>query len=57
LKLFLLENRRLPSAIDDEKFLYGWFRRAKDDFSNHKLNEKQRKKYVELFKETNYVER
>jgi len=56
-KLFVLENHRLPSARGDEKFLYGWLRRAKDDFSNQRLNEKQRRKYVELFKEIDYAER
>lgn len=56
-KLFVLENRRLPSASGSEKFLYGWFRRAKDDFLNDRLNEKQRTKYAELFKEIKYVER
>ena len=56
-KLFILENRRLPSASGSEKFLYGWFRRAKDDFMNDKLNERQRMKYAELFKEIGYVER
>lgn len=57
LKLFLLENRRLPSARGSEKFLYGWLRRAKDDFNNQRLNEKQRRKYAELFKEIYYAER
>lgn len=56
-KLFVLENRRLPSMNGSERFLYGWFRRAKDDFSNQRLNEKQRKKYAELFKEINYAEK
>lgn len=49
-KLFLLENKRVPSAKDDEKFLYGWLRRVKDDFSNCRLSEEQRKKYIELAK-------
>lgn len=56
-KLFVLENRRLPSSSGSEKFLYGWFRRTKDDFLNGRLNEKQRSKYAELFKEIEYVER
>jgi hypothetical protein len=56
-KLFVLENRCLPSASGSEKFLYGWFRRAKDDFLNDRLSEKQRTKYAELFKEIRYVER
>ena len=55
LKLFLLENRRLPLARNDEKPLYHWFRRAKDDFSNQKLNEKQRKEFAELLKEINLL--
>jgi hypothetical protein len=49
-KLFLLENRRVPSARGDEKFLYGWLRRAKEDFLNYSLTEKQRRKYIELAK-------
>jgi hypothetical protein len=49
-KLFVLENRRLPSASGTEKFLYGWFRRTKNDFANNKLTEKQRAKYIELCK-------
>lgn len=48
LKCFLLENRRLPSAMGDEKFLYGWLRRANSDFQEDKLDEGQRKKYIEL---------
>ena len=56
-KLFVLENRRLPLASGSEKFLHGWFRRAKDDFLNESLSEKQRTKYAELFKEITYVER
>lgn len=55
-KLFVLENRRLPSSSGSEKFLYSWFRRTKDDFLNGRLNEKQRVKYAELFKEIKYVE-
>lgn len=49
-KLFALENRRPPLARGDEKFLYGWLRRAKKDFLDGRLNEKQRTKYVEFFK-------
>jgi hypothetical protein len=49
-KLFILENRRIPSAKDDEKFLYNWLRRTKDDFMNYRLREGQRKKYIELAK-------
>lgn len=56
-KLFVLENRRLPLTSGSEKFLYGWFRRTKEDFLNDRLNEKQRLKYAELFKEIKYVER
>ena len=55
LKLFVLENRRLPSASGSEKCLYDWFHRAKDDFDHQNLNKKQRNKYVELFKEINYT--
>jgi len=57
LKLFVLENRRLPSASGSEKFLRGWLCRAKDDFLNDRLSERQRIKYAELFKEIEYVER
>lgn len=56
-KLFVLENRRLPSSRGDEKFLYNWLRRAKRNFEANKLNEKQRQKFVELFKEIDYVDR
>jgi hypothetical protein len=56
-KLFVLGNRRLPSASGSEKFLCGWFHRAKDDFQNNRLTERQRLKYAELFKEIKYVER
>jgi len=56
-RLFILENSRLPSASESEKFLYGWFRRAKDDFLNDRLSEIQRTKYAELFKEIIYAER
>jgi hypothetical protein len=48
--MFILENRRVPSVRGDEKFLYGWLRRAKDDFLNYRLREEQRKKYIELAK-------
>ncbi|MDR2970801.1 MAG: hypothetical protein LBU83_02555 [Bacteroidales bacterium] len=50
LKIYLIENRRVPSAIGAEKFLYGWFHRTKDDFNNYRLNEEQRKKFTELAK-------
>lgn len=50
LRVFLLENQRPPSAIGDEKFLYGWLRRAKNNFLNNNLREDQRKKYIELAK-------
>lgn len=56
-KLFVLENHRLPSSNSPEKFLYGWFLRAKNDFLNDRLNEKQRTKYAEFFKEIKYVEK
>jgi hypothetical protein len=49
-KAFLLENRRPPFAKENEKFLYGWLRRAKEDFQSYSLNEEQRKKYIELSK-------
>ncbi|MDR2145252.1 MAG: hypothetical protein LBE91_02165 [Tannerella sp.] len=49
-KMFILENRRVPSASGDEKFLYNWLKRAKDDFFNYRLSEEQRKKYIELAK-------
>lgn len=50
LKCFILENRRLPSSHEDEKFLYGWLRRAEEDFQNNKLNEEQRQKFINLSK-------
>lgn len=50
LKCFLLENRRIPYARGDEKFLYGWFRRTKEDFQNYNLTEEQRQKYIDLAK-------
>jgi hypothetical protein len=49
-KMFIFENRRVPSAKGDERFLYHWLRRAKDDFINYRLSEGQRKKYIELAK-------
>lgn len=50
LKCFILENRRLPSALGDEKFLYGWFRRAKTDFQKNSFTEEQRQKFINLAK-------
>lgn len=49
-RTFLLEHRRVPVASGVEKFLYNWLRRAKEDFSNDRLNEEQRTKYIELAK-------
>ena len=49
-KCFLLENRRIPFALGDEKFLYGWLRRAKEDFQNYKLTEEQRQRFIDLAK-------
>jgi hypothetical protein len=49
-RIFLLENWRVPAASGVEKFLYGWLRRAKEDFLNGRLNEEQRTKYIELAK-------
>lgn len=49
-KLFLIENRRIPFAKGNEKFLYLWFRKAKLDFLNYRLSGEQRKKYIELAK-------
>jgi glutaredoxin len=49
-KRFLLENRRIPSARGEEKFLYGWLSRAKEDFLNYNLTEEQRQKYIDLAK-------
>lgn len=48
LKCFLLENRRIPSARGDEKFLYGWLRRAREDFQNYKLTDEQRQRFIDL---------
>ena len=50
-RTFLLEHRRVPVASGVEKFLYNWLRRAKEDFSNDRLNEEQRTKYIELAKQ------
>lgn len=50
LKFFILENRRLPSTNENEKFLYGWLRRTKEDFQNNNLTEEQRQKYINLAK-------
>ncbi|MDR1181435.1 MAG: hypothetical protein LBL13_05620 [Bacteroidales bacterium] len=47
IKSFILENHRMPS-ISAEKFLYHWYGRAKTDFFENRLNEKQRQKYIEL---------
>ncbi|MBW8334336.1 MAG: hypothetical protein K0M40_20135 [Prolixibacteraceae bacterium] len=49
-KCFLLENRRIPFARGDEKFLYGWLRRAREDFQNYKLTEEQRQRFIDLAK-------
>ena len=50
LKCFLLENRRIPSSRNDEKFLNSWLREANEDFQNFKLTEEQRQKYIALAK-------
>ncbi|MDR1169643.1 MAG: hypothetical protein LBK97_02270 [Prevotellaceae bacterium] len=47
IKSFVLENHRIPS-ISSEKFLYHWYGRIKTDFLENRLNEEQRKKYIEL---------
>jgi len=49
-KIFLLENRRVPFARGEEKFLYGWLRRAKEDFQDYKLTEEQRQRFIDLAK-------
>ena len=49
-KSFLIENSSIPFALEDEKFLYGWLKRAKDDFQNYMLSEEQRKRYIDLTK-------
>lgn len=49
-KCFIIENRRLPYAYGAEKFLYGWWRRIKTDYSENSLSEEQKMKYFELFK-------
>ncbi|MCL4481650.1 MAG: hypothetical protein M1445_03345 [Bacteroidetes bacterium] len=50
LKCFLLENRRIPFARGDEKFLYRWLSRVNEDFQNYRLTEEQRQKYIDLAK-------
>lgn len=50
LRIFLIENKRVPSAKGEEKYLYSWLRKVKDDFLNYRLSDKQRKKYIELAK-------
>lgn len=50
LKCFLLENRRIPFASENEYFLYRWLKRAKEDFENYNLTEEQRQKYIDLVK-------
>jgi hypothetical protein len=47
LKCFLLENHRAP-AITTESFFYHWLLKAKTDFLDHKLDELQQQKYLEL---------
>lgn len=49
-KCFWIENNRIPFASGREKFLYGWWRRAKTDYLENKLNEEQRSRYIELCK-------
>ncbi len=49
-KCFILENHRLPYASGDEKFLYGWLRRVKNDYSENILSEEQNMKFIELCK-------
>ena len=51
LKLFVLENRRLPLSGGSENVLYSWFYRAKEKFLTDQLNERQRVKYIEVCKE------
>ena len=49
-KRFVLENRRLPKTSGSERLLYDWFYRAKNEFLNNRLNERQKIKYAELLK-------
>ena len=49
-KMFMLENRRVPSDRGEEKLLYDWLQRTKNDFLNYRLSEEQRRKYIELIK-------
>lgn len=50
LKIFLIENKRQPSRKGEEKSLYTWLYKIKDDFLNNRLTEEQRRKYIELVK-------
>jgi hypothetical protein len=47
MKRFLLENHKTPT-ISTDKFLYHWLGRAKTDYLEHRLNEMQQQKYLEL---------
>ncbi len=57
LRLFILENKRLPLPKEHELFLHNWFRKARYDFLNDRLSERQRIKYAEFFKEIKYVKK
>jgi hypothetical protein len=46
-KHFLLENHRIPT-VTTEKFMYHWLGRAKIEFLEHRMNEWQQQKYLEL---------
>ncbi|MCL2311145.1 MAG: hypothetical protein FWC41_01460 [Firmicutes bacterium] len=50
LKIFLLENRRTPFATGEERSLYAWLRKIKEDFQNDNLSDDQRIKFIELAK-------
>ena len=50
LKIFLLENRRTPSARGNERPLYDLLRKIKEDFQNDNLSDAQRIKFIELAK-------
>lgn len=49
-KIFILENRRFPNRIGNEKCLYSWWRRNKADYLKNKLSNEQRTKYIQLLK-------
>lgn len=50
IKVFILSNKRLPSAKGEEESLYTCLNKIKNDFYDDRLTEEQRRKYIELVK-------